>query len=242
VLTFVWGGLSVSQPTLTRIYGLHFILPFVIAALVGTHLFLLHEHGSNNPLGITSHDNIPFHPYYTNKDILGIWVANLALLFFVFFEPNFLSHPDNYIQADPEVTPLHIVPEWYFLPFYGILRSVPNKIGGILILACALACLALLPLISRPTTRSGRFRPIFQHLFWFFVCDCILLGWSGGNPTTPPYYTICQIATGLYFFSFVINYVIVQIENQIVYEELEEAQIPDVDICNNYNTKIINKK
>jgi ubiquinol-cytochrome c reductase cytochrome b subunit len=199
LLIFVWGGISVDQPTLTRIYGLHFILPFVIVALVGLHIILLHKHGSNNPLGVTSLDNTSFHPHFTYKDVVGIWFVNIIFLYFVFFIPNALSHPDNYIPANPEVTPLHIVPEWYFLPFYAILRSVPDKLGGIILLFCALLCLAFFPLISKPPIRSGMFRPFFVILFWYFIADCILLGWSGGNPVEPPYFAICQYATLFYF-------------------------------------------
>jgi len=208
LLQFIWGGIAVDQPTLTRIYGLHFLLPFVIAGLVVLHLVLLHEHGSNNPLGIRSKDNIPFHPYYTSKDFLGLWVVNIIFLFVVFFYPNLLSHPDNYIKANPEVTPLHIVPEWYFLPFYAILRSVPNKTVGIILLVLAIACIGLLPLISKPPFRSGYFRPSFQYLFWFFICDCLILGWSGGNPVESPYYGICQMATIGYFLFFITNFIL----------------------------------
>jgi len=214
LLTFVWGGISVDQPTLTRIYGFHFLLPFVIAGLVVLHLALLHQHGSNNPIGVVSKDSTTFHPYYTIKDTLGIWVVNILLIALVCFYPNMLSHPDNYIPANPEVTPLHIVPEWYFLPFYAILRSVPNKAGGILLLMLALALLALFPLISRPPIRSGAFRPLFQVLFWFFAADCVLLGWSGGNPVAPPYYQICQIGTFFYFAFFAANYALILFERR----------------------------
>jgi len=220
LLIFVWGGSAVNQGTLTRIFGFHFILPFVIAGLVMVHLLLLHEHGSNNPLGVVSYDNIPFHPYYTRKDILGVWVISIVFLLFVFFYPNALSHPDNYIPANPNTTPLHIVPEWYFLPFYGILRSVPNKIGGILLLASALGCLFLFPLISKPSIRSGSFRPLFQHIYWLFMCDYLLLGWSGGNPVSFPYYEICQFSTILFFLFFILNYIVIKIENYILFEDL----------------------
>jgi ubiquinol-cytochrome c reductase cytochrome b subunit len=225
ILTFIWGGITVDQPTLTRIYGLHFILPFVIVGFLVVHLILLHEHGSNNPLGVISLDNISFHPYYTYKDFLGVYVINIPFLLIVFFYPNVLSHPDNYIPANPEVTPLHIVPEWYFLPFYGILRSVPSKAGGIILLILAILCLALFPLISKPIIRSGSFRPIFQSLFWIFVCDCFILGWSGGNPVEPPYYVICQVATVFYFVFFVLNYFLIKLETKILVRPLGKRHI-----------------
>jgi len=204
LLIFSWGGISIDQPTLTRIYGLHFLLPWVILGLVGIHLVLLHEYGSNNPIGVRLHDNVPFHPYYTYKDITGIIVATFFYLVVVFFLPNYTIHSDNYIMANSEVTPVHIVPEWYFLLFYGILRSVPNKIGGVCLLAGSLFALICLPFISYPLIRSGTFRPVFQPLFWCFGVVCIVLGWSGGNPVTSPYYEICQICALLYFMFFFI--------------------------------------
>jgi len=213
LLSFIWGGIAVEQPTLTRIFGFHFILPFVILSLVIVHLVFLHEHGSNNPLGIKSVDNVSFYPYFFVKDVLGIYIATFILLIFVFFYPNALSHPDNYIPANPSVTPLHIVPEWYFLPFYGILRSVPNKAGGAILVIFALLLLGFLPLISRPIFRSGCFRPLFQVIFWLFIADYILLGWSGSNPVATPYYEICQAATVFYFAWFIIlNPVVIKVE------------------------------
>lgn len=216
ILLYLWGGISIEQPTLSRIYALHFILPFVILAIVVSHLIFLHEYGSNNPLGIRTEDYIPFHPYYTFKDIVGVVFATIVYLVFIFHSPNYTIHSDNYIMANPDVTPAHIVPEWYFLPFYGILRSVPNKTGGVLLLAFALLLLFLLPLISFPLIRSGTFRPIFQIVFWFFIATCLLLGWSGGNPISTPYYEICQIATISYFsFFFILNPIVNYIEHLI---------------------------
>jgi len=204
LLLYVWGGIAIDQPTLTRVYGLHFLMPFVLVALVVLHIIFLHEHGSNNPLGIFSISSVSFHPYYTYKDLLGVIVAIFMYMLVVINFPNFLSHSDNYILADPGVTPTHIVPEWYFLPFYGILRSVPDKAGGVTLLLLALAVLFALPLLSRPVVRSGVFRPIFCYGFELFVVVCLVLGWSGGNPVESPFYEICQIATVLYFMFFLI--------------------------------------
>jgi len=227
LLLYIWGGINIDQATLTRIYGLHFLLPFVLLALSGLHLLLLHEYGSNNPLGIETVDNIPFHPYYTVKDIYGIVVTLFFYLVFVFYMPNILSHSDNYIAANPEVTPTHIVPEWYFLPFYAILRSIPNKLGGVLLLVLALALLFVVPLISKPIIRSGTFRPLYQHVFWIFICTCILLGWSGGNPVSTPYYEICQLGTCLYFaFFFILNPGCIALENLIYDYYVEKYKAP----------------
>ena len=159
----------------------------------------MHEHGSNNPLGIKNIDAIPFHPYYTFKDIQGALVALFIYLIFVFYLPNYAGHSDNYIPANPEVTPSHIVPEWYFLPFYGILRSIPSKLGGVLLLAGALLLLFIFPLISKPIIRSGSFRPVYQHIFWFFIAVCFLLGWSWWSNRSD---TILRNLSTRYFFLF----------------------------------------
>lgn len=216
LLSYVWGGIAIDQPTLTRVYGLHFLLPFVLVALVGLHIVFLHEHGSNNPLGIRSVWGIVFHPYYTYKDLLGLLIAILVYLFVVVNMPNVLSHSDNYILADPGVTPTHIVPEWYFLPFYGILRSVPDKAGGVSLLALALGVLLIFPILSKPPVRSGMFRPVFRYGFEVFALVWLVLGWSGGNPVESPFYEICQTATLLYFIFFLFfNPVLVWVEGRV---------------------------
>jgi ubiquinol-cytochrome c reductase cytochrome b subunit len=204
ILLFVWGSLSVSQPTLSRVFALHFILPFVITALAIIHLTLLHQVGSNNPTGVKSKDLTSFFPNYFSKDLLGIIVVLFIFAIFVFFLPNYLLHPDNYIKANPEVTPAHIVPEWYFLLFYGILRSIPSKVGGIILVALALTCLFIFPLTSKPLIRSNRYKPYHAHLFWFFVIDCILLSWTACNDIVTPYYEIGQFCTIFFFLFFVV--------------------------------------
>jgi ubiquinol-cytochrome c reductase cytochrome b subunit len=204
LLLFVWGSLSVSQPTLSRIFALHFILPFVIAAIAIVHLTLLHQVGSNNPTGIKSKDLVGFFPNYFSKDLLGIIFILFIFAYFVFFDPNYLSHPDNYIKANPEVTPKHIVPEWYFLLYYGILRSIPSKIFGIILVALAFVCIFILPNISKPLTRSNRYKPFHQYIFWFFVINCILLSWTASNAIETPYYEIGQTCTIFFFLFFLI--------------------------------------
>jgi quinol-cytochrome oxidoreductase complex cytochrome b subunit len=200
LIVYFWGGLTVDQPTITRVYGFHFFLPFVITGLVVVHLLLLHEFGSSYPQSLKNCDDIPFHPYYIVKDILGIVVFNLLFFYLLFFRPNELSHPDNYIQANPDTTPLHIVPEWYFLPYYGILRSVPNKLGGIVLLIIALVFIGFLPWLLKPRIRSKEFKPLSVIFFWIFVVNCLLLGWSGGSPVMSPYFGICKFTTFFFFF------------------------------------------
>ena len=203
LLVLIWGGMGIEQPTLTRIYGLHFFLPFVILGFVFVHILILHKHGSNNPLGIKIPDYTSFHPYFTLKDIIGVVFIFFCFLFFVFFYPNYLSHPDNYIPANPNITPAHIVPEWYFLPFYGILRSVPSKFGGVILLISAIFLLIFLPKIHEPLIRSSYFRPAFKLSLFVFFASFYLLGWSGTKPIAYPYYQICQFSA-IYFFSFFI--------------------------------------
>jgi len=205
LVQLVWGGFSVDNATLNRFYSLHYLLPFIIAALAIIHLMALHEHGSNNPLGINSNvDKVPFHPYFTYKDLFGFIIFLLFFSIFLFFNPNLLGHPDNYIPANPLVTPAHIVPEWYFLPFYAILRSIPNKLGGVIAMVSAILILLLLPLLHISYIRSSSFRPLQKILFWFFVMDVIILGWIGGQPVEDPYVLIGQIATMFYFSFFIV--------------------------------------
>jgi len=184
IVSWLWGGFSVDNPTLNRFFSLHFLLPFVIFAVVFLHLWALHTHGSNNPLGIDakgSQDKIPFHPYYTIKDYFGFGVFFMLFSYFVFFAPNYLGHPDNYTPANPMVTPPHIVPEWYFLPFYAILRAIPDKLGGVLMMFASILVLFVLPWLDSCKVRSGAFRPTFKWFFALFVLVCIGLGVMGGK-------------------------------------------------------------
>jgi quinol-cytochrome oxidoreductase complex cytochrome b subunit len=216
IVIWLWGGYSIDNATLTRFFSLHFFLPFIIAAFVGIHLILLHEGGSNNPLGIsfTGLDNVPFTPHYIIKDLFGVILFGIFFLLFVFFLPNTLGHPDNYIPANPMVTPPHIVPEWYFLPFYAILRSIPDKLSGVLALLFAIVVLFVIPYISNTQIRSMDFRPFSKFLFWFFVSDCFILGWIGSKPVEYPFIEIGQLATIFYFFYFlVLQPIVSKIEN-----------------------------
>lgn len=205
IVYWLWGGFSVDNATLNRFFSIHYLLPFVIAALVLVHLVLLHQDGSNNPLGISSKgDKIPFYPYYYVKDLLGIVVFSLFFAIFVFFYPNLLGHPDNYIEANPLVTPPHIVPEWYFLPFYAILRSIPNKLGGVMAMLLSILILIALPFLNTSDIRSSQFRPLHRVLFWLLVIDCVILCWIGGNVPETPYVEIGRIATVFYFAYFLV--------------------------------------
>ncbi len=207
IVTWLWGGFSVGNATLNRFYSLHYLLPFVIVALVFLHLWALHRFGSNNPLGIDTkgpQDQIPFHPYYTVKDLFGMGVFLIVLCAFVFYAPNYLSHPDNYIPADPLVTPAHIVPEWYFLPFYAILRSVPDKLGGVVLMFASIFVLFLLPWLDTSKVRSARFRPIYKQVSWLLVVDAIVLGWAGAQAAEGVPLLIGRAATAYYFIHFLI--------------------------------------
>ena len=207
IVTFLWGGFSVDNPTLTRFFVLHYLMPFLIVGVVGLHIVALHQFGSNNPLGIdvkSEGDTIPFHPYYTVKDYFGLGVFLIIFFGLVFFAPNFLGHPDNYIPADPLVTPAHIVPEWYFLPFYAILRAVPDKLMGVILMFAAVMVLFVLPWLDTHKTRSAQFRPYYKQFFWLFFINCLILGWVGSMPAEGLYVLISRLATGYYFLFFLV--------------------------------------
>jgi quinol-cytochrome oxidoreductase complex cytochrome b subunit len=205
IVEWLWGGFSVDNATLNRFFSLHYLLPFLIVGLVLVHLALLHTNGSNNPIGVNSSvDTIPFYPYFYVKDLLAFFVLVLVFSFFVFFYPNTLGHPDNYIPANPLVTPAHIVPEWYFLPFYAILRSIPDKLGGVVAMIGAIVVLAFLPFINTSEIRSTEFRPIYGFFFWFLFADFVLLGWIGQKPVEDPYIATGAFATLFYFVFFLI--------------------------------------
>jgi quinol-cytochrome oxidoreductase complex cytochrome b subunit len=208
IVLWLWGGFSVDDATLNRFFSLHFFMPFVILALSIIHLMLLHEFGSNNPIGTSFRsDGLPMGPYYIVKDLNGINLLFILIVYLIFFLPNFLGHPDNYILSNPLVTPPHIVPEWYFLPLYAILRSIPSKLLGVIALFFAILTILILPLLSGRNNliRSFFFKPFVKILIIFIIFNSIILGWIGGQPVVPPYYFIGQIATLMYyllFFSF----------------------------------------
>jgi len=207
LVTWLWGGFAVAGPTMQRFFSLHYLLPFAIFAVVFLHLWALHTTKSNNPLGIDvkgPQDTLPFHPYYTTKDLVGFGVFFLLLAYFVFFNPNYMGHPDNYIPANPLVTPAHIVPEWYFLPFYAVLRAVPDKLGGVILMLAAILVLFVIPWLDTSRVRSSTFRPIYKQFFWILLVDCVILGWIGANPPEGIYILIGRLATGYYFAHFLL--------------------------------------
>ena len=222
IVIWLWGGFAVDNPTLNRFFSLHYLLPFIIFGLVFLHIWALHTAKSNNPLGIDikgDKDTIPFHPYYTIKDSFGFGVFLIIYLGITLFTPNLLGHPDNYIRANPLVTPAEIVPEWYFLPFYAILRAVPDnfidifgllpviidaKTSGVILMFASILILCLLPWLDRSKARSAKFRPIYRQLFWIFLADCLVLGWVGAKPAEGTMLIIGRVATFWYFFHLLI--------------------------------------
>jgi len=221
IVTWLWGGFSVDNPTLNRFFSLHYLLPFVIAALVGVHLWALHTVKSSNPLGVemkTEADSIPFHPYYTIKDLYGVGLFMIFFLAFVFWAPNFFGEPDNYIEANPLVTPAHIVPEWYYLPFYAILRAftadafiylpfkllfITPKLAGVIAMFGAIIILFFLPWLDRSPVRSAKFRPLYKGFFWIFFLNCLVLGYVGAKPAEGVLVVVGQWST-LYYFAHIL--------------------------------------
>ncbi len=207
ITTWLWGGYSVDNATLNRFFSLHYLLPFMILGVVILHIWALHVPGSNNPAGVepkTEKDTLPFHPYFTVKDGLGLTVFLIFYAWFVFYIPNYLGHADNYIEANPLKTPPHIVPEWYYLPFYAILRSIPSKLGGFLAMFGAVLILAVLPWLDTAKTKSAAYRPLYRIFFWIFVACAVLLGYIGSQPPEGGYVIAGRILTAYYFFHFLV--------------------------------------
>jgi len=207
IVNWLWGGFAVDNPTLNRFFSLHYLLPFMIFGVVLLHVWAFHTTGNNNPTGInpkTKQDTIPFHPYYTIKDLFAIVVFMILFAYFVFYIPNYMGHADNYIEADPLVTPAHIVPEWYFLPFYAILRAVPDKLGGVVLMFGSIAVMFVLPWLDTSKVRSGTYRPLFKQFFWIFAAVCVGLGYLGAMPAEGGYVIAARILTTYYFAHFLI--------------------------------------
>ena len=208
IVAWLWGGFAVDNPTLTRFYALHYLLPFLILGLVVLHIWALHVPGNNNPIGIDikkpSKDTVPFHPYIVIKDAFALLMFLIVFAFFVFYSPNILGHADNYIEANPMVTPAHIVPEWYLLPFYAILRSVPDKLFGVVAMFAAIFVLIILPWLDTSKIRSAVFRPLYKQFYWILVIDVLILGYMGAMPAEGIYLLVARVATAYYFIHFLI--------------------------------------
>jgi ubiquinol-cytochrome c reductase cytochrome b subunit len=208
ITTWLWGGYSVDNPTLTRFFTLHYLIPFLILGLVVLHIWALHVPGNNNPIGIDikkpSKDTVSFHPYIVVKDLFALLLFLILFAFFVFYSPNVLGHADNYIEANPLVTPAHIVPEWYLLPFYAILRSIPDKLMGVIAMLSAILILAALPWLDTSKIRSAVFRPLYKQFYWILVLDVLILGYVGAMPAEGLYLLIARIGTAYYFAHFLI--------------------------------------
>lgn len=212
LVEWIWGGFAVDNATLNRFFALHFILPFILIAVAIVHMIFLHQTGSNNPLGINrDSDRIPFHKYFTVKDLLGYAIALVALIRILIFSPNLFTDPENYLIANPLTTPVHIQPEWYFLWVYAILRSIPNKLGGVVALALALLILFTIPITIQSNKLRSRFYPIRQIIFWTLVSTWLILTWIGGRPVEDPYIIIGQVATVVYFVYFLSNPILIKI-------------------------------
>ncbi len=240
IVTWLWGGYSVDNPTLNRFYALHYLLPFVIAGVILLHIVALHRFGSNNPLGIdikSDKDLIPFHPYYTIKDFFGLSVFLLIFSIFVFFIPNYLGHPDNYIPADPLSTPAHIVPEWYLLPFYAILRSIPDKLMGIVAMFGAIGILFILPWLDRSPVRSASFRPLYKIFYWLFLLNMIALGYLGAQSPEGIYLYMGRTCTAWYFIHFLIILPLLNIFEtpNVLPRSISEPIHPNIETSSNSN-------
>nr|AST14951.1 cytochrome b [Callosobruchus chinensis]ATL15421.1 cytochrome b [Callosobruchus chinensis] len=218
IVQWIWGGFAVDNATLTRFFTFHFLLPFIVTALVIIHLLFLHQTGSNNPLGTMKNiDKIPFHPYFTFKDILGMMIMMFLLMFLTLNSPYLLGDPDNFIPANPMITPIHIKPEWYFLFAYAILRSIPNKLGGVIALALSIAILYLMPFINKKKFNSTQFYPLNKFLFWTLLSIITLLTWIGARPVEDPYIILGQELTILYFMYYFINSILYKMWDKIIY-------------------------
>nr|AFQ62136.1 cytochrome b [Promecognathus crassus] len=218
MVQWVWGGFAVDNATLTRFFTFHFLLPFIVIAAVMIHLLFLHQTGSNNPMGMnTNIDKIPFHPYFSFKDLMGFIILMMLLTLLTLLNPYYLGDPDNFIPANPLSTPIHIQPEWYFLFAYAILRSIPNKLGGVIALIFSILILIILPFSNVSKFQSLKFYPLNQILFWFFLILTILLTWIGMRPVEDPYILMGQILTILYFLYFLINPLIMKIWDKLLY-------------------------
>nr|AXS66119.1 cytochrome b [Curculionoidea sp. 28 KM-2017] len=218
IVQWVWGGFAVDNATLTRFFALHFLMPFIVSALVIIHLMLLHQTGSSNPLGSNSNiDKIPFHPYFTFKDLVGALALSLVLTLLILQCPNLLGDPDNFTPANPLVTPVHIQPEWYFLFAYAILRSIPNKLGGVVALVASIAILYLMPFTNKKKFSSLQFYPINKLLFWAFLSVVILLTWIGARPVEDPFITTGQVLTVLYFLFYVMNPLMAKLWDKLIF-------------------------
>nr|YP_010463264.1 cytochrome b [Ischnodemus noctulus]UUJ37788.1 cytochrome b [Ischnodemus noctulus] len=216
LVKWLWGGFSVDNATLTRFFTLHFIMPFAVAAMVMVHLLFLHQTGSNNPLGVNSnYDKIPFHPYFSMSDIMGMTISIYMFIMLVMLEPRMLGDPENFIPANPMVTPVHIQPEWYFLFAYAILRSIPNKLGGVVAMVMSISIIMLMPILNKMKFQSMMFYPLNKILFWMFVMTIILLTWIGARPAEEPFIMTGQILTIIYFFYFLINPIMMKLWDKI---------------------------
>lgn len=205
LVKLIWGGFSINNATLNRFFSLHYLMPFILVALVILHLLALHINGSNNPEGINSYnDSLRFHPYYTSKDVVGFLFMMLIFMIVLFYVPNYLGHPDNYIQANPMVTPHSIVPEWYFLPFYAILRAIPNRTGGVIAMGGSLVILFFLNTFQSLNLRSNQYKPVLRFLFWIFIMNFFFLINAGGKPIAQPFILFSQIGTVIYFLYFIV--------------------------------------
>nr|AND95986.1 cytochrome b [Onthophagus laticollis] len=219
IVQWLWGGFAVDNATLTRFFALHFLLPFIIAAMVMIHLLFLHQTGSNNPLGTNSNiDKSPFHPYFSLKDSMGFIILTMIIMLLVLINPYMLGDPDNFTPANPLVTPIHIQPEWYFLFAYAILRSIPNKLGGVIALVLSIAILFIMPFINKKKMQSMQFYPLNKFLFWLFLNIVILLTWIGARPVEDPYIMIGQILTISYFSYFILNSMISNLWDYIIFK------------------------